>query len=183
VGEVPFTPLISPWGNVEAQTIADDFAQAIGRSPVRHTKVPIRAGSTNQSVGNQVEEFFVGQVNGLLQRFQILACPGHGYPDRQLREQASSRRFPLELKATSQWNPSDSNRRVLTSSSKKLRGTFAAPICHLLATVCYDIDDRDHHISCVRLDFIQPTTEVSVRLEASVNHKILSSGSHPSRTI
>jgi hypothetical protein len=69
------------------------------------------------------------------------------------------------------------------SSSKKLREAFAAPIHHVLLTVCYDVAGAVYCISCVRLDFIQPTTEVSVRLEASVNHKILSSGQHTSRTI
>ena len=181
--EVPFKPLISLWSDADTQAIADDFTQAVARSGVRDMQVSIRPGSTNQSVGNQVESFFIGRVSGLLQRFRILDCPGHGYPDRQLREHSGSRRFPLELKATSQWNPSDSNRRVLTSSSKKLRENFAAPICHLLTTLCYDITGSDHRISRVRLDFIQPTTEVSVRLEASVNHKILSSGGHTSRTI
>jgi len=181
--DVPFTPLISEWAEADVQPIADDFTQAIGASGIRGATVPIQAGSTNQSIGNQVEEFFVSHVAGRLQRYRIAACSGHGYPDRQLREQSGNRRFPLELKATSQWNPSDANRRVLTSSSKKLRETFTAPIHHLLTTICYDLDNGDCRIARVRLDFIQPSTEVGVRLEASVSHRILSSGRHPSRTI
>lgn len=181
--EVPFTSLIAQWSDADANAIADDFAQAIAATSVKGAQVSIRSGSSNQSIGNQVEKFFVGRVSGSLQRFGILDCSGHGYPDKQLREQSTQIRFPLELKATSQWNPSDSNRRVLTSSSKKLRETFAAPIHHVLLTVCYDVAGAVYRILCVRLDFIQPTTEVSVRLEASVNHKILSSGHHTSRTI
>ena len=181
--EVPFTPLISPWSDSDPQAITDDFTQAIASPGVKDMQAPIRLGSMKQSVGNQLETFFVEHVDKLLQRFKILACSGHGYPDRQLSEQLTNRRFPLELKATSQWNPSDSNRRVLTSSSKKLRNRFVAPMCHLLTTICHDIDSGKHRISRVRLDFIQPTTEVSVRFEASVNHKSLSLGGHISRTI
>src|SRR5206468_5925978 len=101
---------------------------AIARSGVREVPVPVRTGSTNQSIGNQAEMFFVERLDGSLQRFGILSCPGHGYPDKQLHDLSSGRRFPLELKATSQWNPSDSNRRVLTSSSGKLRSNFVAPV-------------------------------------------------------
>ena len=35
-------------------------------------------------------------------------------------------------------------------------------------------------IGRIRLDFLEPTTLVGVRLEASVSHKILCSGSHRS---
>jgi|SRR5439155_6330893 len=178
---VPFTQLISPWNQDDAKSIADDFARAIARSGIRGMLVPIRAGSTNQSIGNQVETFFVSLVDVSLQTFRIIDCPGHGYPDKQLRDRLSGRRFPLELKATSQWNPADSNRRVLTSSSDKVRSNFVAPMCHLLTTVCYEIND--YSVSSIRLDFIEPTTKVSVRLEASVNHRLLSVAAHKIITI
>jgi hypothetical protein len=180
---VAFTSLIAEWSDTDAQAIANDFTQAIASTSVKGAQVSIRPGSSNQSIGNQVEEFFVGRVSGALKQFRILDCSGHGYPDKQLHEQSTRKRFPLELKATSQWNPSDSNRRVLTSSSKKLRESFTAPIHHVLLTVCYDVTGAVYRILRVRLDFIQPSPEVSVRLEASVNHKILSSGHHTSRTI
>ena len=64
------------------------------------------------------------------------------------------------------------------SSSKKLRRLFSAPIHHLLATVIYDNSEGSCQIKKLRLDFLEPTTEVGVRLEASVNHKILSQGKH-----
>ena len=87
------------------------------------------------------------------------------------------------MKATSQWNPADSNRRVLTSSSDKIRNHFCPQIYHLNCTVMYDISDSDDaRINALRLDFLQPTTTVNVRLEASVSHKILSNGTHPTST-
>jgi hypothetical protein len=181
--EVPFIPLVAEWADPDVHAIADDFAQAITAAGVRGSSVPIRPGSTNQSAGNQVEKYFVERVGGHLRRFRIASYPGKGYPDRQLREQSGARRFALEIKATGQWNPSDTNRRVLTCSSSRLRDHFSPPIHHLLLTVCYEADDADCCIARVRLDFIQPHTEVGVRLEAEVSHRILSVGSHPSRTL
>ena len=180
---IPFKPLIAQWADGDARLIADDISQAVDRSDLKSLVVPVRAGSTNQSMGNQVEEFFIATTKALLQHFRIYKCSGQGYPDRQLCERTGQRKFAFELKATSQWNPTDSNRRVLTSSSQKLRDAFTAPINHLLATLCYNEETGGRRILNVRLDFIQPTTEVSVRLEASVNHKILSSGRHPHRLI
>jgi len=177
------TPLIAVWNKGEVRDIGDDMADAVAASKLKTIDAPIRPDSTNQSVGNQVEDFFVSQVNGFLKRFEIKNCAGAGYPDKQLCFRTGDRKFLLELKATGQWNPSDSNRRVLTSSSKKLRECFTAPINHLLLTVCYEIAGGKLRIRNVRLDFIQPATEVNVRLEASVNHKSLSAGSHPWKLI
>ena len=181
--EVAFTPLVAQWADVDVQAIADDFAQAIAACGLHGESVPLRPGTKNQSAGNQIEKFFVERIGGHLKRFRILSCPGRGYPDKQLREQASSRRFALEIKMTSQWDPGDSNRRVLTCASSKLRDNFEAPIHHLLLTICCDENDGDYSAARVRLDFIQPNTEVGVRLEAEVSHQILSRGGHPSRTL
>ena len=60
---------------------------------------------------------------------------------------------------------------------------FRAPIRHLLTTICYRVIDGAYRVTDVRLDFLQPTTEVQVRFEASVNHRILNSGNHPSRML
>ena len=110
-------------------------------------------------------------------------CSGAGYPDKTLTERSTRLKMPLEVKATSAWNPSDSNRRVLTSSSKKLRSQFRTPIYHLLLTVLYSPTSTHATIDAIRLDFLEPTTTVSVRLEASVNHKILSNGPHHKKVI
>ena len=92
--------------------------------------------------------------------------------------------MPLEFKASRDWNPNDANRRVLTSSSKKLREQFPAPIHHLLLTVLYfPASPRYVVIKALRLDFLEPSTAVNVRLEASVNHKILANGPHHSKII
>ena len=69
------------------------------------------------------------------------------------------------------------------SSASKLRAQFVSPIYHLLATVIYSQVPNGVRIDHLRLDFLEPTTPVSVRLEASVNHRILANGTHHSRVI
>jgi hypothetical protein len=118
-----------------------------------------------------------------MRAFTIGACSGAGYPDRILIQRDTRLRMPLEVKATSDWNPSDSNRRVLTSSSEKLRRQFTSPIHHLLMTLLYTIEGQGARVDAVRLDFLEPDTTVNVRLEASVNHKILAAGPHRSKVI
>ena len=170
--------LVSAWNADEISSIKIDFIEAIQDGQIKNIPIPISPGSTNQSIGNQVADFFVTIVNKSLRKFLITECPGKGYPDRVLRDGASKKTYPLELKATSSWDSTDSNRRVLTSSSKKLRSNFLPPICHLLATCCYSDLDSTYRLNAVRFDFIEPTTEVNIRLEASVSHKILADGRH-----
>ena len=129
---------------------------------------------------NQVEAFVVNRLILHPSSYCISPCPGAGYPDKVLTQAGSTLRMPLELKATSNWNPSDTNRRVLTSSSRKLRHQFKTPIYHLLMTTLYTNTPASARIDGIRLDFLEPTTSVNVRLEASVNHKILAAGPHHS---
>ena len=135
----------------------------------------------------------LSEIKSRTTRFDFLRLPSpvtpflrvlvREYPDKTLVQRAPAIRMPLELKATSDWNPRDSNRRVLTSSSEKLRLQFCAPIYHLLLTVLYSLSGTSATIHTIRLDFLEPTTQVNVRLEASVNHKILANGPHQSKMI
>jgi hypothetical protein len=68
--------------------------------------------------------------------------------------------------------------RVLT-----LRTQFPGPVHHLLATVIYSAAADDVRIDRLRLDFLEPTTTVNVRLEASVNHKIQATDGHHTREV
>lgn len=176
---VDFQELIAKWEVALILEIQNDFEQAVRNSTLKTLPCPIRENSTNQSIGNQVEIFAIEQLNEKLKTFIIENCSGAGYPDRILAK-GNFRQIALEMKATSDWNPNDSNRRVLTSSSKKLRDKFTSPIYHLLCTIIYQIEEKSAEIIAVRLDFIEPNTQVSVRLEASVNHKILANGTHQS---
>ncbi len=170
--------LVHVWP-VELQTaIESSFVAAVSTSSIKGSDCPIRPGSTNQSIGNQVESYSISKLAAVISGFSILPCSGAGYPDKTLVRLVPELRMPLEVKATSNWNPKDSNRRVLTSSSKKLRTQFHDPMYHLLLTLIYCPSDSFATIEAIRLDFLEPTTTVSVRLEASVNHKILANSTH-----
>jgi hypothetical protein len=174
---IEFQELISTWREDLIAEIKDDFQQAISNSHLK--KSVFVPNKTNQSVGNQVEISTIDELNNHLKCFNIEKCSGAGYPDRILAR-GDFRHIALEMKATGSWNPQDSNRRVLTSASKKLRLKFTLPIYHLLCTVVYKSESKAGKVEGVRLDFIEPLTQVSIRLEASVSHKILASGTHQS---
>jgi len=167
------TELVAEWAQVDTDAISAAFRNAFARSRIIENTIPIRQGSTNQSIGNQVADFFVPVINEHLQQYRIDACPGGGYPDKILVEIASRRTFQFELKATSTWDAGDSNRRVLTSSSRKLRQRFPGAVNHVLATVLYATGAGVSRVQSLRLDFIEPGTLVNIRLEASVSHRLL----------
>ncbi len=174
---VEFQELMSEWKDDLIGEIESDFQSAVSDSGLKG--LAFIPNKSNQSVGNQVEVVALERLNERLKSFQIENCSGAGYPDRVLAK-GDFRQIALEMKATGDWNPKDSNRRVLTSSSKKLRLKFTLPIYHLLCTVVYKTELEAAEIESVRLDFIEPSTQVSVRLEASVSHKMLTSATHKS---
>ena len=175
--------LVAPWAQADTDAISAAFRNAVAASRITEGQIPIRTGSTNQSIGNQVADFFVPTINQYLQHYRIDACPGGGYPDKILVEIALNRTFPFELKATATWDIADSNRRVLTSSSRKLRLRFEGAINHVLAILLYATAGGVSRIRSLRLDFIEPTTFVNIRLEASVSHRLLAQATHRSVTI
>jgi hypothetical protein len=174
---VEFLELISIWELNLITEIQSDFEQAIRKSDFINSIYPYPAGTTNQALGNKLAGYFTEKLNTTLQVFKIEDCKGRGYPDKILAKE-NLKEIALELKATSKWDPKDTNRRVLTSSSDKLRKKLNLPIFHLICTVIYQIEDKSAKMLAVRFDFIEPTTEVNIRFEAAVNHKILSSGTH-----
>jgi len=175
--------LIAEWAQADTDAISAAFRTAVATSRITEQNIPIWAGSTNQSIGNQVADFFVPMINQHLRQYRIDACPGGGYPDKILVEIASRRTFPFELKATSTWDAADSNRRVLTSSSRKLRQRFPGAVNHVLATILYATGAGISRVRSLRLDFIEPSTPVNIRLEASVSHRLLAEATHRSTTI
>lgn len=190
---IPFCELVHLWPPDLQDEIEAALETAIRVSCIKGSECPIKANTkngsgviSNQSVGNQVEKYAAEKLSKTIQDFIISPCKGGGYPDRELVRNSSNTRMPLEVKATSEWNPSDSNRRVLTSSSTKLRTEFSGPIYHLLMTVLHTPFSQGAdsvRVNAIRLDFIEPATEVNVRLEASVSHKILADGPHRNKVI
>ena len=180
-----YCQLIHQWPQELRDTIVFAFEDAVSEASVKGSICPLKPGSTNQSIGNQVEKYIVQELDSVISGFSIFKCSGGGYPDQILIQQTTKLKIPLEMKATAAWNDKDSNRRVLTSSSKKLRAQFSEPIYHLLLTALYSKEDDEDlaTIDAIRLDFLEPTTIVNVRLEASVSHKLLANGIHYSKTI
>lgn len=172
--------LITAWNKNLINEISQDFEQAVAISGFINSFCEIRPNSSNQSIGNQVEVYAIEQLNKHLKIYQIEKCSGAGYPDRVLSK-GDFRHIALEMKATSGWNSNDSNRRVLTSSSRKLIDKFTAPIYHLICTIIYQNLNRQYQIKALRLDFIEPQTSVSIRLEAAVSHKLLENKDHESK--
>jgi hypothetical protein len=177
------TPLIlvEAWPHELISEVESDLRSAVAGQKLKGTLCSLRPNSSNQSIGNQVEEFVMPKITAGLASFKLERCVGAGYPDRMLSREGH--RIAMEVKATSDWNPADSNRRVLTSSSEKLRKHFRPPIHHLLCTVFYSLDNECASIGAVRLDFLEPSSPVSVRLEVSVSHKLLATGQHHSFVI
>jgi hypothetical protein len=170
--------LTKAWPLRLVRQVEVDFRKAV-MSHLHNKSCPIRPGTTNQSVGNQVEQFAISLLKPALRRFRIENCRGSGYPDRMLVRVNDGYKTALEVKATGHWDAKNMQRRVLTASSRKLITRFNPPVCHLLCTIVHDpIDRRLVRIRTVRLDFLEPTTVVDVRLEASVSHKSLDEAPH-----
>ena len=142
---------------------------------VRHLRSKSRS---NQSKGSAVEKYITSYLLSYdSERVQFSKAKGAGYPDLLIR----FKKFPsylvfFEIKATSDWNSKDSNRRVLFSSSKKMRNLSqlfkSTRYFHMIMTAIYN--KQTGVIKNIRFDLLDPKTKVNVRLEASTSHKLLS---------
>lgn len=177
--------LIRPWTPAEINRVDRHVRRAVTASGIIGQRVPGLEGLTNQARGNRVANHFRDRVQPHLEEgAQIVSAPGLGYPDLLMRigEEACL----MEAKATSGWDDADSNRRVLTSSPRKMlnllaRGHVGATPAHLIVSVHYDRNTS--LLGSVRLDFIEPDTEVNIRLEASTSQRLLAQGAQQVRTI
>ncbi|PYJ71402.1 MAG: hypothetical protein DME75_07520 [Verrucomicrobia bacterium] len=86
--------LIADWNPQDADAISAAFRTAVATSQITEQGIPIRADSTNQSIGNQVADFFVPIINQHLQQYRIDACPGAVIPIKSLSKFLHAERFP-----------------------------------------------------------------------------------------
>ncbi|NBZ86579.1 hypothetical protein [Stagnihabitans tardus] len=169
--------LVRAWNPTETQLVQSTLVKAIRNSNLIGAQM--QAAASNQAQGNSAVKLFLGHVHGqLVAPDEIDIAPGKGYPDCYLKVGGVS--YCLEVKNTENWTPNDTNRRVLLSSTKKMRklvstATIDDPPAHLCCTL---VHDQYLVINEVRLDFIEPTTEVNVRLEASTSQKLLTNATH-----
>lgn len=176
--------LIREWTRQEVETAENAFREAIEKSGAIGSPIPDFVG-TNQAKGNKAEAYFVAAVSPCLPvTNRILVADGAGYPDRIF--QSGGVGSFLEMKATSTWDDSDTIRRVLTSKPHKMialvkSGTVDAPPVHMICTLIYN--DQNSTITRIRLDFLKPESEVTVRFEASTSQSLLGMGLHHSVVI
>ena len=181
-------PLIAKWKAAESQAISSLISSNIKKLRGSAPK-GFKSAKSNQAVGNLMHKHFVDEFNNSAPAsIQITPCGGAGYPDNflSITKNKVTTNYCLEFKATSDWNPKDSNRRVLMSSTTKIRKKIAEKLIptnplHILITIKYAKDSG--RIEGVRLDFLDPTSKVNTRLEASTTHKLLHGASHKSSTI
>ncbi|PYJ56793.1 MAG: hypothetical protein DME24_21130 [Verrucomicrobia bacterium] len=178
----PATALVAAWEDKYVQEIKEVFRCAFERAAFGEKILEVEEDISNQAVGNRVAEFFTTGISPHLSAYRVEICSGPGYPDKKLIRREGGRVFVLELKATSEFDAKDSNRIVLTSSSRKLRRDFRAPINHLLATISYQKNGVEIVLEHLRLDFLEPTTPVDMRLEGSVSQKALARAAHQNVT-
>ena len=181
-------PLIAKWTDAESKNITTLVSSSINKLKGTGPK-GFKSAKSNQSLGNLMHKHFVDEFNKSAPTgIQITPCSGAGYPDNflSITKNKVTTNYCLEFKATSDWNPKDSNRRVLISSTTKIRKKIvekAIPTdpLHILITIMYL--KSSGKIEGVRLDFLDPTTKVNTRLEASTTHKLLHGASHKTSNV
>ncbi len=176
----PRIKLAARWARREIRSITRCFRNAFARCHFERSPLVIDSNVTGQALGNHLANYFATQMDRNLTLFKIQRCAGQGYPDRRLVRITNRRSYALELKATRSYEPKSNHRVILTCSTRKLRRHFAAPINHLLLTVFHKKEGDNVWIRNFRIDFLEPSTKVRVRLEASVSQHLLAKSTHPS---
>ncbi len=175
----PTSNLIAEWNMSETKRIAGALRLAVVKSNLGDWVLSLPASVSNQALGNRMVHHLAEKLRHHIPGFDLQPCATQGYPDRRLTTAAGDRSFALELKASGDLDPNDTNRVVLTCSTTKLRRAFKRPVYHLLMTVCYRRRGGKIAIRAIRLDFLQPSTRVRVRFEASTSKHLLSRGQNP----
>lgn len=175
-------PLIRAWTQVEIAAIEGAFRAAVAASGIIGSMVQNFTG-TNQSKGNQIANHFIAVLPAhLVAPNQITPARGSGYPDRLFS--TGNVGYCMELKATANWRNQNTQRRVLTSSPRKMRslvnsGDIGNPPAHLICTLLYSETNLNQgRVDGLRLDFLEPDSIVDVVLEASTSQSHLHLGQH-----
>ncbi len=172
--------LAARWTKREITSITRCLRNAFGRCRFEQKPLSVPSSVTGQALGNKLADHFAARLGEQLKLFKIHRCKGQGYPDRRLERVSSHRSYPLELKATTSFEPKSTNRVIITCSSGKLRRHFEAPVNHLFLTVLHTRKRNKVWIRNFRADFLEPWTKVRVRLEASVSQHLLTQDTHSS---
>jgi len=105
----PIAELIAPWKESLVNEIALEFRSAFRAFDFQSNPLLVDISMTNQSVGNKFADFLVTSLNQYLNASWIEDCTGASYPDKCLVRKGANERLAFELKATSHFDPNDSN--------------------------------------------------------------------------
>lgn len=172
-GECP-RDMIRDWRDSEIRAIRKAIENAVDNAEFIGTTMEGFEGKSNQARGNEAEKIFLKLVRPKLKApFRIEDAPGPGYPDKIFKN--GKKGYCMEFKATSKWDDTDTNRRVLTSSPSKLikliddKKVMKRP-AHMVAVIVY----KGIKVTQFRVYFIDSETPINVRLEASTTQEMLS---------
>lgn len=175
-GECP-RDMIRDWQDSEIRAIKKAVKNAVDSAGFIGTTMEGFEEKSNQARGNEAEKIFLELVRPKLKApFQIEDAPGPGYPDKIFKNGEEG--YCMEFKATSKWDDTDTNRRVLTSSPSKLiklidNKKVENPPAHMVAVIVYE----GLTVTQLRVYFFDSETPINVRLEASTTQKMLSEDS------
>ena len=164
--------LVRSWTDAEVSRVTNAFKRAFCKSSFE-----VVSATTNQSMGNKIEAALIQGLSTGGANLGLKKASGKGYPDA-IADIKGVGTILVEIKATSKWDATDSNRRVIFSSTKKLEKLVfddeVLPL-HLLLSCDYlfELKKRTGRITALRLFFIDPEVNISRRLEASTSHKAL----------
>lgn len=174
----PQIRLAARWARREVRSITQCFRRAFSLCRFERRPFTVEKNVTGPALGNKLADHFASELGRHTKAFSIQSCGGQGYPDRRLVRVENERAFALELKATRSFEPKSNHRVILTCSSTKLRQQFVPPINHLLVTMFFRQVRNQVCIHNMRLDFLEPSSKVNVRLEASVTQQLLAAAEH-----
>ncbi len=182
----PTANLIAPWKPSSVTSITNAFSRSRQHARIEFS---VERDLSVPALGKRIEDAVAAGLQPHLGNYQLWDCAGQGYPDRRLERRKDRRSFAFELKAKTKLDPTDTQRMILTSGTRKLRHSFKAgePICHLLATALYSsvCSKRRRQVIFhgLYLAFLEPWTLVQNQYEASVNQRLLANGDHSRRLV
>jgi hypothetical protein len=134
--------------------------------------------ASNQAIGNKAADWLIGELESVstTQWTSKKSDVSSGYPDAFALTPRNI--VFLEIKSSSSWELSDSNRRVLLSSPHRMRGLARKYgdlrlKKHMLISIDYSNGGDHIEIRGFHIAFLQPDFQVSKRVEASTSQKDL----------
>jgi hypothetical protein len=134
--------------------------------------------ASNQAIGNKAADWLIGELENVstTQWTSKKSDVASGYPDAFALTPENL--VFLEIKSSSSWDLSDSNRRVLLSSPDRMRGLVRKYGAlrlkkHMLISIDYSNVGDHIEIQGFHIAFLQPDFQVSKRVEASTSQKDL----------